>query len=366
MTDPDVEVLEVEIEGKRRFVRRSVLEGAAPPEKETVVTETEGVEISVRKAGAEEGADYTYQGKPVKVVRVDLPRGKLLTMTADEAHGKYGFIDGVVEDREGLLKEIGYAGARTAVTDVSWPQEIGRFLAGPLVSGLLVSLAMLGLMMEVFSPGKGVGGLIFLFSIGLFFWAHALAGEAGALEIVIFLMGVVLLALEAFVIPGFGVAGISGIGLIVLGLVLSFIPEGAFAPAVEGEGLPFPWDRLGQGLSAVLGALAVAAIGTVVMARYLPSVPLFRKLVLAGPAPGEGSISAVPGVDYSGLVGSTGTAETDLRPVGKVEIAGELYDAVTQAEFLERGEAVVVAEAGGNRLVVARAGGARSKEGGEA
>jgi membrane-bound serine protease (ClpP class) len=195
--------------------------------------------------------------------------------------------------------------------------------------------------------------------MGLFFWSHFLGGQAGAVEIVLFLLGVGLLALEAFLIPGFGVAGFSGIALLLASLVMSFIPDTSSAPGVPG--IPFDWGRLQVAIFTVLASFGGSIVGLLILARFIQRAPLFKHLVLAGATAGGGPGKTTAEAErssggLSGLVGKRGVAATDLRPAGKVEIEGSRMDAVTQAEFIDKGEPVEVTEAAGFRVVVARAG----------
>jgi membrane-bound serine protease (ClpP class) len=334
MTDPDVEVVRIDVEGVEKFVRRSILnEYARKLEKD---------------------------GKKVEVLEPVVEKGKLLTVTAKEAFERYRFIDGVVKDRDDLLATLGVVKPPVKAPEPSWPENLGRFLGGQFISGLLMSIAMLGLLMEVFAPGKGVGAFVFLFGIGAFFWAQYLAGQAGPFEVVFFVVGVILLAVEVFALPGFGVFGISGVGLILVGLVLAFIPAGSVSAPGLPE-MPFPYDRLRVAIFTVLVALTGAAIGIALFARFLPHVPLFKHLALqpdaatvGGDIPVAGS--AAPADDIARYVGSRAVAHTPLRPAGKIEIAGTYVDAVTDAEFVDAGTAVEVVEVSGNRVVVKRAG----------
>ena len=301
MTDPELTVLRIAVDGKDDFILEKDLNS---------------LQIEMDK-----------QGKRVEVIDTAVRKGELLNMTYKDAFEKFHFIDGVVADRAALLEALGLPGAEIVEPRASWPQGVARFIGGPLISGLLLSVAMLGLLMELYSPGKGIGGLIFLFGMGLFFWSHFLGGQAGGVEIALFLLGVALLALEAFAIPGFGVAGFSGIALIVLGLVMSFMPDVESVPGLEG--MPFDWGRLQVALFTVLVSFGGSIVGLLVLARFLPRAPFFRHLMLEGD-------TGVGGTAQAGVTGSTGTAAlagpqvgdggvttTDLRPAGKVEIGGE-------------------------------------------
>jgi len=328
MTDASVEVVRVRVDDVETFVRRKQLD--------RFIRERED------------------EGKTVTVLDTVVAEGELLTMDSTEALDEYRIIDGIVKDRAALLDLIGKAESDVVETAASWPQEIARFIGGGLISGLLISIAMLGLLMELYSPGKGIGGFIFLFGIILFFWSHFLAGQAGPVEVVLFLVGVGLLAVEIFLIPGFGVAGISGIVLIVASLVLAFLP-GDVTPQTPDAA--FPWDGMWHALTVVLLALAGTIVGVAVAVRYLPRAPFLDALVTKPPAPGDVTASVTAGgTPLESYVGKSGVALTDLRPVGKVEVDSDVIDAVAEGEFMSKGTGVRVSQAAGNRVVVVHSG----------
>jgi membrane-bound serine protease (ClpP class) len=334
MTDVSVEVVRVRVDDVETFVRRRKLD--------RFIRERED------------------EGKTVTVLDTVVHEGELLTMDSTEALNEYRIIDGIVKDRGALLDLIGKAESDVVETVASWPQEIARFIGGNLISGLLISIAMLGLLMELYAPGKGIGGFIFLIGIILFFWSHFLAGQAGPVEVVLFLVGVGLLAAEIFLIPGFGVAGISGIVLVVASLVLAFLPGDVMpeTPAVE-----FPWDSMWDALTVVLLSLLGAIVGIGVLARYLPGTPMFGALMTK--PPGLESVTASvasSGKPLESYVGKRGVTSTDLRPSGKVAIGSDVIDAVAEGEFIPKDTWVRVTEAAGNRAVVTQAGAEPDKD----
>jgi membrane-bound serine protease (ClpP class) len=328
MTDASVVVLRVRVDDVETFVRQKQLDRFIREREE--------------------------EGKTVTVLDTVVREGELLTMDSTEALEEYRIIDGIVKDRAELIELIGKTEADVVETAASWPQEIARFIGGGLISGLLISIAMLGLLMELYAPGKGIGGFIFLIGIILFFWSHFLAGQAGPVEVVLFLVGVGLLAVEIFLIPGFGVAGISGIVLIVASLVLAFLPGDVTPQTPEAT---FPWDAMWHALTVVLLALLGTIVGVAVVVRYLPRAPMFDALVTKPPAPDSLTTSVTAaGKPLDSFVGRSGVVSTDLRPSGKVEFDSDVIDAVAEAEFIPKGTRVKVTEASGNRVVVVREG----------
>jgi len=342
LTDVSVELIRVEVDGKTIIIRKS--------EKSKFIRDMEAEGIFVRVFEHEVVRD----GKTVTEPETVLGPDKLLTMTSREALDDYQIIDGVVKGREELLDLLGKTEADIVQTKASWPQEIARFIGSGFISGLLLSIAILALMIEIYTPGSGIGGLVFIFAITLFFWSHFLGGQAGPVEVILFLVGVGLLAVEIFVIPGFGVAGISGIVLIVASLVLSFLP-GDIVP--DAPTTVFPWDRMWEALTVVLLALVGSIAGIAILAKYLPRAPMFNALVTEPPAPDSVTASVTAaGKPLDSYVGKAGVAATDLRPSGKVDIESDVIDAVAEGEFISKGTGVRVTEVSGNRAVVTATG----------
>jgi len=265
------------------------------------------------------------------------PAGRLLTLTTDEALA-LGYAKGTAADFDAVLTAVGVAGARVATPAMNWAEYIVRFLTNPVVSPLLLSLGMLGLVFEIKAGHFGIGGLISLTSLGLFFGSGMLIGLAGWEEIIMLGLGFVAIGIEVFVLPGFGVAGILGLGLIGGSMVLALL-----------SGMPTSGD-VGRAL-AILGAAAVITAAVLfAWIRHLPHSLRFRRVLLQeGLAPAEGYISAAPRAD---LVGKTGTAFTDLRPSGVAVIADERIDVVTEGDYVPQGSPVTVVRSDGYRHVV--------------
>jgi membrane-bound serine protease (ClpP class) len=261
----------------------------------------------------------------------------LLTLTSGEAR-KIGYAKGEVADEAALLQAIDLPGATVVVTEPNWAEQIVRFLTNPIVSPLLLSLGLLGLVLEIKSGAFGLGGLVSLASLGLFFGSSFLLGLAGWEEVLLLGLGLIALVVEVFVLPGFGVAGLLGIGAVAAAMVLALIG----AAPTRGDVLQ---------AFAILGtSLVISAAVIYAWLRHLPNSNRFGGLFLrGGMAQAEGYISAPQRVD---LVGQEGVAVTDLRPAGMAAIAGERVDVVTEGEFVSQGSAVRVLRSEGYRHVV--------------
>ncbi|MBB6481034.1 NfeD family protein [Spirochaeta isovalerica] len=270
---------------------------------------------------------------------------KLLTLTAGEME-RYGVSSATVTGRDSLYDYLKITGSSVVVLEKSRSDWFVAFISSAAVTSLLVMVGLVALYLEVTSPGFGIPGTIALVCFTVVFAASTMIGNMGSLELLLFLAGVVLLLVEIFIIPGFGVTGISGIILILLSLVLSrqdfVVPE-----------FVWQWDLFRKNLLYVSLSLvgALALIGVLMI--MLPQSRLFSRLVLKSDGDG-GSDDAVEsaGEVKSNRLGEKGTALTDLRPVGKADFSGEILIVQTDGEYIEKGSEVIVIKKEGLRLVV--------------
>jgi len=265
-------------------------------------------------------------------------RGKLLTLTTAEAL-KLKIADFEASTLQSALDQLGLKDAKVIETSVNWAEEVVRFLTNPIVSSLLVSIAMIGIIVEIRTPGFGVPGALGLSSLGLFLWGHWLVNLAGWEEFMLAAAGIVLLLIEAFIIPGFGIAGILGILALLGGLMLSTVGDGATMSSVIGAA-----SRLGV-------SLVIAIIASLVILRYLPRTRVGRHLVLDTGLDAGSGFTSEPSSDHE-LVGKTGVTMSPLRPAGLADIEGKRIDVVSDGEFIEAGQPIRVDHVDGNRVVV--------------
>ncbi len=263
--------------------------------------------------------------------------GKLLTLTTDEAVS-LGVSDGEVEDLAALLAAHGLTGAPQVELAPNWAEALVRFLTHPAVAPMLLSLGFLGLLIEIRTPTFGVAGAVGLGALAAFFGAHHLVNLAGLEEIILFAVGVVLVAAEILVIPGFGIAGLLGGGAILGGAVMSMIGAvPTFGDVLNAVGL--------VAMSVIL--LAVAAWAVV---RHLPRSRRLSGVFLRESTSRDGGYLSAPARED--LVGRIGTAVTDLRPAGTALIDGERVDVVTEGPWIEAETPVRVIRAESYRHVV--------------
>jgi len=264
----------------------------------------------------------------------------LLTLSAYRAL-EWGVIDGISANERELLEKLGFEGEMIRLTP-SWSETLARFLTHPAIVPLLLLLAFGGIFLEVMTPGFGVPGVVGIVAFLLFFGGRYVAGLAGWEPLLLFSVGVILLAVELLVLPGFGVVGISGIVALALSLYLVLRPTRLlFREVVFFEILFY---------LALMGGVFLIGL------FFLPNNPIWKKLGLQAQSPPQGEEGSSP---YAFLVEKEGVAKTILRPAGVVEIEGERYDVLSSGEFVRVGEWVVVQEVRGNKILV------RKKEGGE-
>ncbi len=269
-----------------------------------------------------------------------ISKGKLLTLTTPEAL-TYKVADYTAPNVDAALAMAGLPNAELRRVDQTWAESFVRFLTNPVVSSLMMTLGMLGLMLELRPPGFAVPGTVGLISLGLLFWGHWIVRLAGWEEILLVVAGVVLLALEIFVIPGFTVAGIAGIVALVAGLGLSLVGAGATSSTII------------VALGRVAISLVTALAGAFLLLRLLPNTPFGRKLILASEMDADLGYVSTPDRDRQWL-GRTGTALSPMRPAGIAEIEGARVDVVSEGGFIEAGACIEVTRVDSNRIVVRR------------
>jgi len=278
-----------------------------------------------------------------------IEKGKLLTLTTTEALA-HRVIDARADNLDAVLEQLDLAGAEIRRAAPNWAENVVRMLTHPVVSSLLISIGMLGILIELRTPGFGVPGALGIASLGLFFWGHWLVQLAGWEQVLLFGAGLLLLAIEIFVTPGFGLAGVLGIAAILGGLMTSMVGAGV------------TWTFAAQAAGRVVLALAVALVASLVLLRFLPRLPFGRQLVLETDLDADAGYASAPEADRR-LLGLRGTAHSTLRPAGIADIDGNRVDVVSDGELIDAGETIEVTRVDGNRIVVRRpAGGGQPKE----
>jgi membrane-bound serine protease (ClpP class) len=269
-----------------------------------------------------------------------IEKGKLLTLTASQAL-EHKVAELTADTLDAALAVAALPGAEVRVARQTWAETLVRFLTHPVISSLLMTVGLLGLLVELRTPGFAVPGTIGLISLGLFFWGHWIVQLAGWEELLLVAIGVLLLALEVFVIPGVTVAGIAGVVALIAGLGMTLVGAGATVSVII--------TALGQVAMSILLAMA----GAFAFVRALPSLPFGSRLVLETDMTAERGYVSAPESDRRWL-GKTGTAISPLRPAGLAEFDGTRVDVVSAGDFLEAGSTIEVTRVDGNRIVVRR------------
>nr|WP_204557252.1 nodulation protein NfeD [Bacillus ectoiniformans] len=289
---------------------------------------------SAMKSAAEtKGLDPIY-AMAMADPSIDLPeydagKGELLTLTAKQAK-ETGYSKQTVESLSELLEAEGAAGAKVKELEETWADKIARFVTNPVVVPILLSLASLGLVLELYSPGFGLPGAAGVTSLLLFFYGHTVAGLAGYESIGLFVLGIILLIAEIF-LP-WGIAGFLGLT--------------ALAGSILLAGDSVKW----MGISLLI-AMAVTSVAMILMVKVFgKKMKFFKKIILSDSTSTEKGY--VSNVNRQELLGKVGITKTPFRPSGTVIVDGERIDAVTEGGFIASGQQVKIVKVEGSRVVV--------------
>jgi membrane-bound serine protease (ClpP class) len=263
--------------------------------------------------------------------------GQVLTFTASEAMIN-GFCEGTAGSMEEVIAQLGIEEYELRTYQPTGMDKVIGFLINPLVSGVLIMIIIGGIYFELQSPGIGFALGASIVAALLYFAPLYLEGMAENWELILFIVGIILVMVEIFAIPGFGVAGIAGIIAMITGLTLSMIDNVVFEdPEFTGEGLGI----LMKSLSLVLVAVLLGLIFSLWATRKLLTTSAFGNLSLKSEQRTEEGFIGVETEQIS-LVGEEGIAHTVLRPSGKVMVKDKFYDAKSEYGFIEKGEPIRV------------------------
>ncbi|MEC0731372.1 nodulation protein NfeD [Bacillus spizizenii] len=257
------------------------------------------------------------------------PKGDLLTLNADKAID-VGYSEGTADNLSVLVKKLGCEKAETIYAKESFAEKTARWLTNPVIVPILLTIAFLGLTVELFSPGVGIPGTVGFIALLLFFYGHLAAGFAGYETVLLFIAGAILILLEIF-LPG-GIIGLLGLGAIIASL---FLAAGSFTVMAV----------------SLLIASAVSITAFILLTRVLGKrMKFFKKFVLNDSTNTEnGYVSNQTRMD---LIGKVGVTFTPLRPAGTVIIDDERLDVVSEGSFTEKDKKVKVVKVEGSRIVV--------------
>ncbi|HEX3602243.1 MAG TPA: NfeD family protein, partial [Lacipirellulaceae bacterium] len=295
--------------------------------------------FSPEEASSKPDADDWRRGAHIKSV------GNTLMLKSDRAKD-LGIATLVVDNYDDLKQAYGLNGD-IRVAEPNWALEFIEALSSPGLAILLLVIGAVGVYIELHSPGTGIGGFVAAVAFGLFFWSKYLHGTAEWLEVLLFVGGIFCLLLEVLVLPGMAIFGLGGGAMILASLVLA--NQTFILPRTESQMV-----ELRHSLTIVAASCLIVVASSIALRRYLPSTPVFRKLLLT-PTPEEDLLDLEQReslADFSHLVGQHGVATTNLMPSGKATFDGQLVDVIADGMPIDRGTPLVVVKARGNRVQV--------------
>ncbi|WHX60421.1 nodulation protein NfeD [Peribacillus frigoritolerans] len=290
--------------------------------------------LAAMKTAAEQNGRDPIYAQAMADVDIDLPeygaeKGKLLTFTAEQAK-KAGYSEGTVSGKAELYSILGVEDADIRSIEESFPEKLARFLTNPIVVPILLTIAGIGIVMELFSPGFGIPGVIGITSLILFFYGHLVAGITGYESLAMFIIGVILVLIEFF-IPG-GIIGLLGFTAVVGSL---FLATG---------------DPVHMTISLLIAVTVSILVFILLVKVFGKQMKFFRKMILTDATKTEqGYVSNPNRLD---LLGAEGKALTDLRPSGTALVKEERVDVVTEGSFISKGSTIIIVKVEGSRVVV--------------
>ncbi|RZP23895.1 nodulation protein NfeD [bacterium] len=265
-------------------------------------------------------------------------QGNLITLTTEQSL-KYKIADASLENFEAVLDTLGFSNLVVNKTTENWSENFVRFLTNPVVASLLTTFGFLGILFELQSPGWGIPGSIGLICLALSLSASYIAELATMSDLLVILMGMLFLMLEAFVFPGFGVAGVAGIIFILWGLYLLLLPD-----------VPVGEEVLSQASNGLIIGMIGGLVGLVLLFRAMTKTKFWRDLT--SPDIQKKEDGYVASFGWEKLVGEEALTETDLHPSGWINVGNERVFALSEGNFIDKNVKVVILSVDGNRVVV--------------
>ncbi|MBX7158573.1 MAG: ATP-dependent Clp protease proteolytic subunit [Verrucomicrobiae bacterium] len=303
--------------------------------------ERHGHNTKVFEAMIDRDQGLTVDGKEI------VPKGKILTLTAQEAEKKYGkpprplLSAGTVDSLEQLLKTIGAEHAERIEIQATGFEILARWVVK--ISPILLLIGIVGVYVELKTPGLGLPGLFAAICLLLFFFGHYIAGLSGHEAFILFILGVILLLTEILIFPGTILPGVLGVAFIMISLILAMVdkyPADPMIPTITQLQTPLLNFSI-----ALIGGIIVIGL----LARFLPASPLFKRLTLET---ASGTQTPFTFISPSRQIGETGIALTPLKPSGKGQF-GETIEEITSAgEFIEARQTIRIVEITDNKIIV--------------
>ena len=258
-------------------------------------------------------------------------KGKLVNLTSKEAYD-FKIADYVSDDYTDMLAYFGFDRANIIEKKEGLQIKLAKYIANPYLSSILLTVAFIGMVVEILTPGFGIGGTVSIIGFGLYFGGNILAGNSHWTSLGLFVTGLILLVIEG-IVPGFGLPGISGIIFVLVGIILAM-------------------DSFQVALVSLSIAIIITTIVTIILVKLGYRSKLFQSIILSTEHRGDkGYVSAKPMEEYEGKIGK---AITGLRPSGFVEIDGKRIDAISYGEYITKGESIKVVKVEGTKIFVRR------------
>ena len=295
-------------------------------------------------------AEYEFVKRELSLKQIDTEK-ELVELSAEEAYA-YHFARNVVDGTDELFELYGLVESDVTVVEPSPAETAVRWLNHPLVASLLIMIGIIAIYAELHTPGFGLAGAAALICFALYFLFSFLARDPHLLPVILFISGIVLLLLEIFVIPGFGIAGIGGILFMLLGLLTVRLPGDIYR---KGSDVRWSAELFYEPVTVVFGGFLLGLAGCVVLARFLPEIRLFSSHIVTGPVRMESGASGSTGaarIKTEITEGDEAVVTADLRPSGKIDISGRQVAAVSSGDYISKGSRVRVVSVQGNRITV--------------
>lgn len=258
-------------------------------------------------------------------------KGKLLNLTSAEAD-KYGISDLTADSYEEILEGFDLQGSEIIEIEESLQVKLAKYIASPYIASLLLTLGFVGLVVEILTPGFGIGGTISIIGFGLYFGGNIIAGNSNWTSLILFVTGLILLVVE-IIIPGFGLPGIGGILFVLVGVVLAV-------------------DSVPTALLSLSISIIITAIVTVVLIKLGFKSKIIGKVVLRSNHTSERGYLSTDTMSI--YIDKIGIAQTELRPTGFIEIEGIKLDALAESGYISKGTKIKVVRVEGSKIFVRR------------
>jgi len=269
----------------------------------------------------------------IRVLSIISEAGKLLNLTASDTQ-KYGLSSAICKDRETLLAYLNKQNAKIIETQPLWSENLVRFLTHPVTSSLLLGIGFWAVILALRIPGLGLPEIVGVISLSLFFWGYRLAGLANWLDLLLMILGIILIFVEIFILPGFGITGGAGIICLLTGIILIIIRHPIYPPLQA-------LDKAGKML---FSSFMVTTILFLVSLKFLSKSKAWKNIVLESSSDSK--------LKPPKVIQEEGEAISDLHPAGKAKFGDRIYDVETEGEYINKGEKIKISARIGNIIKV--------------